>query len=93
MKNIILVIGLILGIATVSFGQNRSIQFNEGTWKEVLKKAKKQKKLVFLDCYTSWCGPCKRLAADVFTNDAVADYYNANFIPMKWIWKKEKAKN
>jgi cation transport ATPase len=43
--------------------QNRSIDFEQTKeWKKVLKKAKKEKKLIFVDCYTSWCGPCKMLS-------------------------------
>ena len=57
--------------------QNRSIGFEQTReWKKVIKKAKKEKKLIFVDCYTSWCGPCKMLAKDVFTRDEVADYFN-----------------
>lgn len=48
--------------------------------------------MVFLDCYTSWCGPCKKLAAEVFTNDAVADYYNVHFIPMQMDMEKGEGK-
>lgn len=92
MKNILFIALLVLGICNTSYGQNRSIKFEKGTWKEVLKKAKKQNKLVFLDCYTSWCGPCKKLAAEVFTNDAVADYYNVHFIPMQMDMEKGEGK-
>lgn len=63
--------------------QDRSINFENGTFQEALEKAKKSNKLLFVDCYTSWCGPCKMLARDVFTNNEVADYFNANFISLK----------
>ena len=36
--------------------------------------------MIFLDAYTSWCGPCKWMAANMFTNDTLADYYNKTFI-------------
>ena len=42
--------------------QNRSIEFREGNWEQMLKMAKKEKKMIFVDCYTSWCGPCKMVA-------------------------------
>ena len=60
--------------------QNRSIEFREGNWEQMLKMAKKEKKMIFVDCYTSWCGPCKMLAKNIFTQDSVADFYNVNFI-------------
>jgi thiol-disulfide isomerase/thioredoxin len=36
-----------------------------------------------MDAYTTWCGPCKMMDKMVFTNDTVADYFNANFIAYK----------
>ncbi|RKE04354.1 thioredoxin family protein [Marinifilum flexuosum] len=63
--------------------QNREVEFEHASWKKVLKKAKKQDKLIFVDCYTSWCGPCKMMARDVFTQDHVADFFNSNFVNFK----------
>lgn len=65
------------------FSQNRSIQFETKTFQEIKAIAKSQNKLIFLDAYTSWCGPCKYMAKNIFTNDTVADFYNANFINAK----------
>ncbi|RZT96204.1 thioredoxin [Ancylomarina subtilis] len=86
MKNLLTVIVLaLLGlfISTASMAQNRSVEFEHAKWDKVLKKAKKSNKLIFVDCYTSWCGPCKMMAKDVFTQDHVADYFNANFVNYK----------
>ena len=77
---------LIVGVLMTSWteqAQDRSIRFEEGSYQEVLAKAKKENKLLFIDCYTSWCGPCKMLARDVFTNNEVADYFNEHFISLK----------
>lgn len=63
--------------------QNRSIVFQEESWNEILKQAQKEKKMIFVDCYTSWCGPCKMLAKNIFTRDSVADFYNRNFLCVK----------
>ena len=49
------------------------IQFTEAAWKDILKKAKAEKKVIFLDAYASWCGPCKMLQKNVFTKKAVGD--------------------
>ena len=59
------------------------IQFTKGTWAEVISIAKKENKVIFVDCYTSWCGPCKMLAKNVFPQKQVGDYFNANFINVK----------
>lgn len=56
------------------------IKFEHGTFTEIKAKAKVENKLIFMDCYTSWCGPCKWMAKTVFTNDTVAGYFNEHFI-------------
>lgn len=59
-------------------------------FQELLTMAKAQNKLVFLDCYTSWCGPCKRLAANTFPDHAVGEFFNANFICSKFDMEKDE---
>ncbi len=63
--------------------QNRSIIFEQAGIDASLSKAKNENKLVFIDCYTSWCGPCKEMSKFVFTKDTVADFFNARFVNMK----------
>lgn len=62
------------------FGQ---MTFKEDKFKNLLAEAKKQNKIIFVDAYASWCGPCKLMAKNIFTKPAVGDYYNANFINTK----------
>lgn len=65
------------------------IKFLENpTWTSVLEKAKKESKIIFLDAYATWCGPCKQMDAETYTNQAVADFYNANFINVKYDMEK-----
>ncbi|WP_018623028.1 thioredoxin family protein [Spirosoma luteum] len=64
------------------------IQFTEASWKDILKKAKAEKKVIFLDAYASWCGPCKLLQKNVFTKKSVGDYYNSKFINVKMDMEK-----
>jgi thiol-disulfide isomerase/thioredoxin len=59
------------------------IQFEEGSWSDILSKAKKENKIVFVDAYTTWCGPCKWMAANAFPDKAVGDYFNSTFINAK----------
>lgn len=64
------------------------IQFTDASWREILKKAKAEKKIIFLDAYASWCGPCKMLQKNVFTQKSVGDYYNNRFINVKMDMEK-----
>ncbi len=61
----------------------QGIDFFKGTWEEALAEAKKQDKIIFVDAYAVWCGPCKRMSNNVFPNDEVGTFYNKNFINMK----------
>ncbi len=56
------------------------IKFFNGTFGDALVQAQQEKKMLFLDCFTTWCGPCKWMTAHVFTNDSVAAFFNKNFI-------------
>jgi thiol:disulfide interchange protein len=58
----------------------QNIQFTKGTWNELLEKATKENKLIFVDIYAVWCGPCKLMAKNVFTQAKVADQFNAKFV-------------
>lgn len=65
-----------------------AIQFRAGTWSEILEMARKENKPIFMDCYTVWCGPCKQMSAQVFTNPEVAEYFNKSFINVKFDMEK-----
>lgn len=57
-----------------------SINFIEQDWQKALTEAKSKNKLVFVDVYATWCGPCRMLKQKTFTNKKVADFFNANFV-------------
>jgi thiol-disulfide isomerase/thioredoxin len=63
--------------------ENNTIQFTNGTFNEALQAAAKSGKLVFVDCYTSWCAPCKWMEKNVFVNDTVHQYFNKQFVNFK----------
>lgn len=67
----------------VGYAQNQGIQFFQGNWSEAVNQAKKNKKLIFVDFYTQWCGPCYNMAKDVFTRQDVGQYYNTHFVNVK----------
>lgn len=59
------------------------IQFEDLSFDETLKKAEKADKLVFVDCYTSWCGPCKMMSKQVFSQKLIGDYFKEHFVSLK----------
>lgn len=59
---------------------SQGINFEQGTWKDVLEKAKQTNKPIFVDVYTTWCGPCKAMSKDVFPQEIVGNYLNDKFI-------------
>jgi thiol:disulfide interchange protein len=61
----------------------QGILFEETTFEEALAKARAENKLLFMDCYTEWCGPCKIMSRSVFTREEVGDFFNANLINLK----------
>lgn len=61
----------------------QGIEFFHGTWAEAQEKAKSEEKLIFVDAFASWCGPCKRMAASVFPQEKVGSFFNANFVNLK----------
>jgi thiol-disulfide isomerase/thioredoxin len=86
MKKLFLLIPFLLTtLALLSQG----INFFHGSFNEAIEKAKSENKLVFIDCYTSWCGPCKMLQNNIFPLERVGAFYNANFICFKADCEKE----
>lgn len=64
--------------------QEKGIQFEHGlTWEQIIEKAKTENKYIFVDCYTTWCLPCKKMDLNVYPNDTVGRYMNEKFISIK----------
>ena len=59
------------------------IDFFHGTFEEALQLAEEEEKLVFVDVYTTWCGPCKVMSQTVFPDEEVGEYFNARFVSYK----------
>lgn len=77
-------------VMTLTIALNaQGMEFFHGSWEDALEQAEEQGKLIFVDCYTTWCGPCKRMAASTFPDADVGEFYNANFINVKIDMEKE----
>jgi thiol:disulfide interchange protein len=58
----------------------QGIPFFAGTLQAGLEKAKAENKLIFVDCYTTWCGPCKMLKQYTFKDANLGDFMKQNYI-------------
>ncbi|WP_083714633.1 thioredoxin family protein [Bacteroides bouchesdurhonensis] len=72
------------GLITVAQTNFRHISFDEA-----IAAAKQENKMVFIDFYTDWCGPCKMMAKEVFPQKKVGDYFNEKFVCVKFNAEKE----
>jgi thiol-disulfide isomerase/thioredoxin len=81
MKKYIVILILMIGSAGVLYAQG--IEFNHGNWAEIKAQAKKENKLIFLDFYTVWCAPCKKMAMEVFPLPEAGTFFNKHFINVK----------
>jgi thioredoxin-related protein len=71
-----------LGLSNNS--ENDGIIFSKKlTWEQVKEKARKENKYIFIDCFTTWCGPCRKMDQEVFSNDTVGEFMNQRFISVR----------
>lgn len=90
MKSIIFVTLGLASLITVYLFENPSVDFHKDpnggivfqkeNWKEALAMAKKENKIIFLDIFATWCGPCKKLKKYTFSDKEVGAFFNQNFI-------------
>ncbi|MCS6795425.1 MAG: thioredoxin domain-containing protein [Raineya sp.] len=67
----------------VSFENLAQVRFMSGSWQEVLNEAQRQNKIIMVDFYTTWCGPCKLMTKTTFANPRVGDFAETHFVAFK----------
>jgi thiol-disulfide isomerase/thioredoxin len=85
MKNLVIALAAFFSFNTI---HAQGIEFFHGTFAEAQAKAQKENKLIFMDAYAEWCGPCKKMAATVFKDDKVGKFFNDNFVNLKMDMEK-----
>lgn len=81
MRSVYCALLMLIGLTVV--GQHE-IDFRPLSIEKLKQEARTEKKMIFIDCYTSWCGPCKWMEKNVFTLQSVSAFYNANFVNAKF---------
>ncbi len=89
MKKLLKLLSLVLiAIVVASSGmfdtmQQGGIEFKQISLEQAQKEAQKSNKIIFIDAYASWCGPCKKMAATSFKDEGVGEIFNKQFINLK----------
>ena len=78
---------IVLSVLIFLFAMNgfaqEGVKFMEGSFQEALNVAKQQKKMVFVDVCTSWCGPCRWMSEEVLQTPEAAKYFDNYFVCFK----------
>lgn len=80
MKKILLLIVAMVVATGVVAAQDKGIKWEQGTLEQAMAKATKENKLVFVDCFAVWCGPCKQMSNVEFKKPEAGKYFNKNFV-------------
>jgi thioredoxin-related protein len=81
-------ISIVLIFLSVHILHAEGIEFQHTSWAEVQQLAKKQNKHIFVDAFTTWCGPCKWMSEEVFPNKEVGEFFNQHFVSFKMDMEK-----
>jgi thiol:disulfide interchange protein len=74
---------LLIGSINLAHAQMKFIKGQERSMQQILADAKARKQIVFVDVYTTWCGPCKWMDENTFKDARVAEKFNKQFINFK----------
>ena len=82
MKKLLSLLIILISFSATVFAQSDKIHWR--TIEEVEALQKKEPRKVFIDVYTTWCGPCKMMMKNTFSNKNVIKYVNANYYAVKF---------
>src|ERR1700744_114335 len=82
--NIGILLVALLVITVKAHSQDKGIHFTQGlSWQQIKEKARKENKYIFVDCYATWCAPCRRMDAEVYPDTTLGSFVNRRFISVK----------
>jgi thiol-disulfide isomerase/thioredoxin len=66
---------------TTAPSSDKGVKFEDNlSWSAIRAKAKAENKYIFMDCFTTWCGPCKYMARTIFPQEETGAFFNDKFI-------------
>jgi thiol-disulfide isomerase/thioredoxin len=74
----------LLFVSLAGRAQDKGVHFEHGlSWAAIQAKAKAENKYIFMDCFTTWCGPCRYMSTTIFPQEACGQYFNDKFVCVK----------
>ncbi|HEY4335777.1 MAG TPA: thioredoxin domain-containing protein [Puia sp.] len=78
------VVALSVHLASAQMSIDKGVSFEHDlSWTQIKARANSEQKYIFVDCYATWCGPCKFMRAIIFPQQTMGDFFNHRFVSVE----------